>query len=240
MKIRLCTLLSFIFLNLTLSAGTIFFKDGTKLSDVKIISISDGEIVLEKSKTRKTYALRQFKAYYDADIKTGDESSPDKYIDYKVNIISTKVPKRGVDSKKKAENFEIQYTISKKSGTGKKLKVPFFYLYILTTGKDDNGGRKIYDYYYPSKSKPKGKGYDVASILVKVLDFARPEINLEHTKARDNLMGKTIKLSMKSIGDRKILAWHLEVWGNTEKIYEKTGLEYPEAGIGKHWWKRLE
>ena len=240
MKIGLCTLLALTLFNLNLSAGTIFFKDGTKLSDVKIISISEGEIVLEKSKTRKTYSLRQFKAYYDADIKTGDESSPDKYIDYKVNIINTKVPKRGINSKKKTENFEIQYTISKKSGTGKKLKVPFFYLYILTTGKDDNGARKIYDYYSPSKAKPKGKGYDVASILAKVLDFGRPEINLEHTKARNKLMGKTVKISLKSIGDRKILAWHLEVWGNTKKIYEKTGVEYPEAGIGKHWWKRLE
>ena len=224
----------------SLTAGTIFFKDGTKLSKVKIISISDGEIVLEKSKTRKTYKLRQFKAYYDTDIKTGDESSPDKYVDYKVNIIDIKVPKKGVNSKKKTESVEIEYTISKKSGTGKKLKLPYFYLYVLTTNKENDGGRKIYSFYTPSKAKPKGKGYDVASILVKVLDFSRPERRLENTKARNSLMGKTIKINLKSLSDRKVLAWHLEVWGNRDKIYEKTETKVSGIGIGKNWWKRLK
>lgn len=226
--------------SLNLYAGTIFFKNGTKLSDIKIISISDGEIVLEKSKVRKSYSLKLFKAYYDADFNTGGESSPDKYIDYKINIIDIKVPKKGADSKKKAESVEIQYTISKKSGPGKKIKVPYFYLYVLTTAKDDNGRRKIYSYYAPKQAKPKSKGYDVASMLSKALEFSRPEWNIDHTKARNKLMGKTVKIELKSIAERKVLAWHLEVWGNKDKIYEKSGVECPEAGIGKTWWKRFK
>jgi len=240
MKLLIFTLIaiSTSFSSLNLNAGTIFFKNGTKLSDITIISISDGEVVIEKNKSRKTYSLRLFKAYYDADINTGEESSPDKYIDYKINIIDIKVPKKGTNSKKKTASVEIQYTISKKSGTGKKLKVPYFYLYILTTDKDDNGRRKIYSYYAPKQAKPKSKGYDVASMLAKALDFSRPEWNIEHTKARNKLMGKTVKMELRSISDRKVLAWHLEVWGNKDKIYEKSGIESPEGGIGKNWWKR--
>ncbi len=224
----------------SLLAGTIFFKDGTKLSGVKIISISDGEVVIEKSKTRKTYHLKQFKAYYDTDINTGDQSSPDKYVDYGVNILNIKVPDMGIDSKKKAESVEIEYTISKKTGTEKKFKVPYFYLYVLTTKKKGDGERQIYSYYTPTAAKPKNKGYDVASILVKVLGFSRPEVSLENAKARNNLMGKTVKISLKNLGVRKVLAWHLEIWGNSDAIYKKTEVKVPGIGIGKNWWKRLK
>ena len=227
-----------IYYSFTLNAGTIFFKNGNKLSHIKIISISDGEIVLEKNRTRKTYSLKVFKAYYEADIKEGEEASPDKYIDYKVHIINIKVPKKGVDSKKKKESIEIQYTISKKSGSGKKMKVPYFYLYVLAADNDGDEHRKIYSYYTPKKAKLKSKGYDVASIISRVLDFSRPELRIENMDARNQLMGKTVKMVLTGMADRKVLAWHLEVWGNKEKVYEKSSIESPERGIGKNWWKR--
>ena len=228
------------FISISLSAGTIFFRDGSKLSDVKIISIADGEIVLEKSSIRKSYSLRLFKAYYDADIKTGSDSSPDKYIDYKVSVFSIKMPKKGFSSSGKPQFAEIQYGISKKPGKATKLKVPYFYLYVLAERKYDDENRKMYSFYFPSAAEPKSNSYDVASILSQVMDYGRHEINIKQAGARDKLMGQTVRLALRSIGDRKVLAWHLEIWGNSDKVYEKSVIEEPTAGVGEHWWKRYQ
>jgi len=234
------TLLAVTF-SIELSAGTLFFKDGSKLSDIDIISISEGEIIIEKDKAQKSYAVKDIKAFYNTNIETGGDTDPDKFVDYKISVISIDSPLKGekkVGSKTKTEAFELEYTITKKSGEGKKLKVPYFYLHILTPGKDEFEGRKVYSYYYPKNAKPKGKGYDVAAILAEVLDFGRPEWDIDRAKARTSLMGKKVKIDLKSVGSRKILAWHLEVWGNADKIYEKSRIQFPEAGISKTWWKR--
>jgi len=221
-------------------AGTIFFNDGSKLSEAEIISISEGEIIIEKDKTQKSYSLKDVKAYYNTDIDTGGDSDPQKYVDYKISILSINVPKNGekkVGSKMKTDSVEIEYTISKKGGDGERFKVPYFYLHVLTPGKDEFDGRKVYSYYYPKNAKPKGKSYDVAAILAEVQDFGRPTWDIDRSKVRTSLLGKKINIDLKSVGERKILAWHLEVWGNEDKIYEKDEVQYPEAGIGKNWWK---
>ena len=229
-----------LFLAADLTAGTLFFKDGKKISEIKIISIADGQIIVEKDKARKSFPTSKIKAYYDADIKAGEEGTPEDYGDYKVTIFDIKVPKRGRNAKKKTEYAEIEYSLTRKGTKGKKFKVPYFYLYILTPGKDDYSDRDIYCYYSPSQAKPKSKGYDAAAILERVLDFGRPEWNLDHIKDRSKLTNKKVKFSLRGVYDRKVLAWHLEVWGNKDKIYEKSGTEYPDEGIGKNWWKRLK
>jgi hypothetical protein len=224
-----------------LSAGTIFFKDGSKLSDVEIISISEGEIIVEKDKAQKSYDLKLLKAYYNTDIDTGGDTDPKKYVDYKVNIITMKVPERGqktVSGKKKTESVEIEYTLSKKGKEGDKIKAPYFYLHILTTGKDEYDERKVYSYSYPKQAKAKGKSYDVAAILAEVLDFGRPVWDIDKARIKTSLSGKKFKIDLKSIGTRKILAWHIEVWGNEDRILEKDRVVDPRAGIGKTWWKR--
>ena len=224
----------------SLSAGTIFFKDGSKLSDIEIISIAEGLIVIEKDKKRKSYPTKLLKAYYNSNIKSGEESDPDKYLDYKVNIIDIKVPDKGIDSKDKTESVTIEYTISKKSGEGKRIKVPYFYFYVLVPSKDGYGERAIYSYYSPSDAKISSKGYDAAAILEKVLEFGRHTWDMNHAKLTTKLMGKTVSFSLKSVGNRKILAWHLEVWGNKDKIYEKSTTVHPERGISKNWWLKLK
>ncbi len=229
-----------IFTSLNLLAGTFFFADGSKISDAEIVSISEGQIIIEKDSVKKTYSLKKIKAYYDSDVDVSRESLPDKYIDYKVTVLDIKVPKKGENSKGKTEYVEVNYSISKKKGDGKKIKVPYFYLHILTTGKDEYSGRQIYQYYTPKQAKPKGKGYDVAAILTRVVDFGRPEWEISRAKARTNLMGKKLKFKLKGIDKRVILAWHLEIWGNEGKIYEKNNVKCPEFGIGKSWWKRLK
>ena len=236
----ICSLLAVTF-SIELSAGTLFFKDGSKLSDIDIISISEGEIIIEKDNAQKSYPVKNIKAYYNTNIETGGDTDPDKFIDYKISIINIDSPLKGekkIGSKTATESFEIEYTINKQGGEGKKLKVPYFYLHILTSGKDEFQSRQVYTYYYPKNAKPSGKGYDVAAILVEVLDFGRPEWNIDRAKARTSLMGKKVKIELTSVGNRKVLAWHLEVWGNKDKILEKDRVQHPEAGIGKSWWKR--
>jgi len=223
------------------SAGTIFFKDGTSLSGVTIVSISDGKIIVEKSKTRKSYSLKTVKSYYNTDVPTGG-AAPNKCAKYKVTVLDLKIPKKGVDSKGKTAVVELQYSIHKE-GAGKPIRAPYAYLYILTRGKDEYSGRKVHFYYLPKKSKPKGKGYDEAAILEKVLDFGRPTWNSDRKNIKGGLNGRVAKFPLKGVGDKKILAWHLEIWGDKEKVVEKDGkgdFDLKGASVGKDWWKRMK
>jgi len=223
------------------SAGTIFFKDGSSLSGVTIVSISDGKMIVEKSKTRKSYPLKSIKAYYGTDVAT-DGGAPDKYAEYKVSVLDLKIPKKGVDAKGKTAVVELQYSIHKE-GKEKAIKVPYAYLYILTRGKDEFSGRKVHFYYLPKKSKPKGKGYDEAAILEKVLDFGRQTWSSDRKNIKGGLNGRTAKFPLKGVGDKKILAWHLEIWGGKEKVVDKSGVgdfDLKGAKVGKEWWKRLK
>jgi len=233
--------LSLLWASFSASAGTLFFKDGSSLSGVTIVSISDGKIIIEKSKTRKSYPLKSIKSYYDTDVPTGGEA-PDKCADYKVTILDLKVPKKGVDSKGKTAVVELQYSIHK-DGSGKSIKVPYAYLYVLTRGKDEYSGRKVHFYYLPKQAKPKGKGYDEAAILEKVLDFGRSTWNSDRKNIKGGLNGRVAKFPLKGVGDKKVLAWHLEIWGSKGKLLEKDGkgdFDLKGGHVGKDWWKRLK
>jgi len=238
-KIISISLLAFA-LPIWMSAGTLFFKDGSSLSGVKIISISDGDIIIEKDRTKKSFGLRTIKAYYSTDIKSATNSTPDQFAGYRVTVFDIKAPKKGVDSKDKTAKFTLRYNISRKGGSTKTIRVPYFYHYILTNGKDEYSRRQVYSYYVPKQAKPKGKGYDMAAILARLNDFSRPVWHHDRENFHGGLMGRKIEFELRGVKDRKVLAWRLEVWGNSKRLYQKTEVQYPSAKVGKKWWKRLK
>lgn len=220
-------------------AGTLFFKDGNKLSGVEIISINDGEIIIEKDKGKRNYSLSKIKSFFQSDIAEDSGEVPGDFADYKVKIIDIKVPKKGTDKKKTAV-VEIEYAISKK-GSSKKIKKPYFYLYVMTPRKDGDG-KRVYRYYYPKDAKPRGKDYDEAAIMAELQDFKRDYWRSKHMSLKANLSCRKIEIPLKSIGSRDVLAWHLEVWGNTEKLVD-TGEDIRNLHWRKpvkNWWKKYD
>lgn len=220
-------------------AGTLIFKDGTKLSGVEIVSISEGEIIIEKDKAKRTYAVGKIKSFYQTDLADSANEVPGDFADYTVKILDVKVPKKGYDSKSKTSKAEIEYSISRK-GKSPRVKVPYFYFYVITPGKNEVSGRQVHRYYYPKHAKPKGKDYDEAAIMAELADFGRPIWNNKNRDLKGKLNGKLITFDLKGIGKRNILAWHLEVWGNDKKIVDKTQdmMQLDGRKVGKHWWKR--
>lgn len=238
-------LLAIGFASYSIFAGTIFFKDGTKISGVEIISISDGKVVIEKDKSKRSYAVGKIKSYYGTDIEGGGGEAVGSFSDYKVSIISVDMPKDGYKSKSKKKKkrttttkCEVEYSISRK-GKSKRIKVPYFYLYVIVPGKDEVSGRSVYRYYYPKHAKPKGKDYDEAAIMKELLDFGRPVWNSDHHRVKGGLHGKKVSFNLSGIKNRKIIAWRLEVWGGDTMVAEKEekirGLNNKK--VGKNWWK---
>lgn len=234
-------MLLMVFTTYSLSAGTIFFKDGTKISGVEIISISDGKVVIEKDKSKRSYPVSKIKSYYGTDIDGGSNEAVGSFSDYKVSIISVDMPKDGYKTKtkkSKTAKCEVEYSISRK-GKSKRIKVPYFYLYVIVPGKDEVSGRSVYRYYYPKNAKPKGKDYDEAAIMKELLDFGRPVWNSNHHRIKGRLHGKKVSFNLSGIKNRKIIAWRLEVWGGDKMIAEKgesiRGLNNKK--VGKNWWK---
>lgn len=220
-------------------AGTLIFKDGTRISGIEIVSISDGQMIIEKDKAKRTYAVSKLKSFYRTDLKGDTGEMPGKFADYTVKIFDVKMPEKGVDSKGKTSKCEIEYSISKK-GKGEKVKVPYFYLYVITPGKNEVSGRQIYRFVYPKQAKPKGKGYDEAAIMAELAEFSRPTWHPRRHNLRGKLKGKSISFELSGVKKRQIIAWHLEVWGNDEKLVskDKNMMHFNGHKVGKNWWKR--
>lgn len=228
-------------------AGTIRFKDGTTISDAEIISISDGGIVVEKDKKKRRFPLNSITSYYKADIEGGAGAGgiPGEYADYKIKIFSVEMPETGEDKDGNTEFCELQYSISMANSKIKKIKVPYFYLYVLTARTSETGERKIYRYYYPDEAKPKGKGYDQAAIMTKVSGFDRPVWDSSETEATlrggvslsGGLSGRKVRFELKKIENKRILSYHLEIWGNNSIAAEKT---WNDIGVkvAENWWER--
>ena len=221
-------------------AGTLIFKDGTKISGVDILSISDGQIIIEKDKAKRTYAISKIKSFYGTDVGGTAEEVPGEFADYTVKLLDVKMPKKGVDTNGKTTTCEIQYSIARK-GESKRIKVPYFYLFVITPGKNEVSGREVHRYFYPKQAKPKGKDYDEAAIMAKLSEFSRPVWDAENNNLRGKLQGKEITFELSGIKDRPILAWYLEIWGNTEKqeSREEDMMQMEGRKVGKNWWKRL-
>ena len=229
-----------LFFSLSSMGATIIFKSGAKISKVKLISIANGMVTIEKDKAQKSYRLKLLKAYYLTDIESSNNAIPDEYAKYKITVFNIKAPKKGTDIKKRTSKFSFGYNISRSKGSSKKIRAPYFYLYILTHGKDEYSHRHIYKYYKPKMAKPKGKSYDVAAILTKLNDFKRPIWHSDRKNLHGGIAGRKIEFPLKGVKSKKVLAWRLEVWGDSELLYQKTEKQYPEVKIGKNWWRRLK
>ena len=244
----------------SLNAGTIIYKTSKKseehtLAKVKIISISKGTITLKHGKGIRTIPLGYLSAYYDTDIDAGNFA--DDTCEYTVSIRDIKMPETGYTyqkvkkSKKKSRkvsNFEIEFSVQKKieKGKSKSIRMPYFYLYVLTTGSKSYGKRPVYSFYYPDEAKVKSKTYDEAKIIEVVTSMDRPRI---YHGERSNFSGKIGKLTsasgyrpavipLKGVKTQRIIAYHLEIWGKDKMIAQKNWTESTSYKIGKNWWKR--
>ena len=223
-------------------AGTLIFKNGTRISDVEIISISDNQITIRKDKKKRTYPLQSIRSYYKTDLGDAGEGVSGEFADYDVKILKINMPKKGYVIKKRknvTSKCKIEYFISSK-GSSSKIKVPYFYLYVIVPGKNEVSEREIYRYVYPKNAKPRGKGYDEAAILKKLSDFGRPVWDTKHREIKEELADRKLNIALKNVKNRKILAWHLEVWGNSEKLIDKTKdiVRLDGYRVDKNWWKR--
>ncbi|MCX6983320.1 MAG: hypothetical protein NT118_01025 [Lentisphaerae bacterium] len=246
-KALLSILFSFsLFFLLQLNAGTISFKekDGkeTTLANVEIVSIKDGFIVIEKDKKRRDYPLNSISSFSPSDTSSSGGSIPGEFSDYKVLISDVKAPLKGVDKNGKSLSVEISYTVTRTNSAISRIKTPYVYLYVLVPEGNDSGEREILSFSHPSKAKPKGKGYDEAAILEVVNNFNRPTRD-ETERGRDfktdfkNFGDETVTFELKSVKARKLLAYHVEIWGDTSIVAEKNWKDI-DTKVGEKWWQR--
>ncbi len=223
-------------------AGTITFKDGTRISDAEVVSIKDGKIVIKKDKKERTFDIKNIESYYGTDLGDSGGAIPGEFAEYKVNILDIKMPDRGEDSKGKTDTCDVKYSITRTEPGKNKIKAPYFYLYVLTTPADGDGERQIYSYYYPNDAKVKGKGYDEAAILKKVNGFNRRVINYDEVNPKTsmkNIGGREINFELDGIDKRRIIAYRLDVWGNDKKAVEKTW-KHMDYKVSDRWWEHLD
>jgi hypothetical protein len=231
-------------MSFALFSGTISFKDGTTITDAEIISIKDGLIKIKKDNKERTFSLDKVASFSGTDISSGGGGGiPGEFTDYKITIDDIKMPDKGEDKDGKTEQCEVSYTLTRKNPKIDKMKVPFFYLYVLAAPSSGDEERKQLLYYHPKEAKVKEKGgYDETAILEKVRGFDRRIVDYEEalemtlTKRR-NLGARKINFELKKVDTRKIIAYHLEVWGNDSKIVEKNWKDI-DYKIADRWWER--
>lgn len=259
MKLKLFFTAMFALSVVVLNAGTIIYKTSAKsethtLAKVKIISIAKRTITLKHGKGIRTIPLSYLNSYYDTDINTGDFA--DNTCDYTVSIRDIKMPKTGYTYKKikkkkkkskKVSNCEIEFAVNKKvkKGDSKAIRMPYFYIFVLTTGSKSYGKRPIYMFYYPDEAKIKSKTYDEAKFIEAVNSMDRPRIyhggrtGFGKISKLSSASGyKPVVIELKGIKKQRIIAYHLEVWGKNKMIYQKNWHENTHYKVGKNWWKR--
>jgi hypothetical protein len=242
-------------------AGTIIYKTSSKdeehiLPKVKIVSIAQRTITIKHGGGVRTIPLSYLIGYYDTDIEAG--SFEDNTCDYSVTVRKIDMPETGYEIKKTKKSkkrttaeCEIEFSVNKKleKGKSKSIRMPYFYLFVLTTSSESYGRRPVYTYYYPDEAKVSSKTYDEAKIIEAVTAMKRPRLYKNNStprlgkghKSLSYTSGyKPIKISLKKIRGRRIIAYHLEVWGKKKKILEKNWRDssYKTSDIGKNWWKR--
>lgn len=228
-------------------AGTLTLKDGSSVSDITVVSIEDDRITIEKDKTRKIIPMSKVKGYYHTDIK-GAGSLEGDVADYKVTISKVEMPeyaapKKGEKKSKSNDSCVINYRITREGENSniQRVKAPYFYLYLLLGGDEEYGHRGVKLFCYPAKeAKPKqsSKGYDRAAILALLGNFDRPIVHFENMGLK--FSDRKAVIPLKGLPRRKIIAYHIEVYGNSDMILEKD-----ERSIDAHispksqWWKEL-
>ena len=251
MKYKALLSILFVFslaLLIQVNAGTISFKekDGsvTTLANVDIVSIKDGTIVVEKDKKRRAFSLSSISSFSPSDTSSAgvERSIPGEFSDYKIGLLEVKAPAKGADRDGKSASLEISYTLSRTSPEIPRIKIPYVYLYILVPASSDSGEWEVLSFSYPTKAKPKGKGYDEAAILEVVKKFDRPiRDETEHGRSLNidlkHFGDETVKFDLKGVKSRKLLAYHVEIWGNDSIVAQKDWKDF-DTKVGDKWWQR--
>lgn len=243
-----------------LTGGTLILKDGSIISDLDIISIREGYIVVERDRAKRRIAFGKVREYFDSNIKAISDITDNTTASYKVTA-SIDMPEYGyktVKSSKRKQrqttSCEISYRINideqdPKLARSNRVKIPFFYLYVLTSGEESSGGRQVFCYSYPDTAKVRSKSYDRAEIISNLKSFNRPVISARPYHSGLGLQSNSSK-NFNSFGDRKftiplkrikyqrILAYYLEVWGKDDVVCRK---EWVRNGytVSKNWWELL-
>lgn len=228
-------------------AGTLVYKsnDGSEktVSDVKILSISEGKVKISVNKGIENISLGRLVKYFDTDVKGAGDGGFDETCEYTVSVQEVKIPDRGMVKEKGKSvqgSAEFSYSISRsaKQGESRSIRTPYFYLFVLT-GADD-GGRSVYTFSHPAEAKISG-GYDEGKMLERVLSNKRTVWGSDVGYASLNpsakgLSGTTRDVEMKltGIGQRSILAWHLVVWGKDSIVMTRS--ERIDTRIGEKWY----
>jgi hypothetical protein len=259
------------FYSLATFGGTLIYEDRSikdkdpkkrlrQVTKVKIISISEGMVIIEKGGATRRIPIKMLKEFYNTDLKDGDSGDfDDNTAEYTVQLSESDIdmPKSGYKKstgkskhRRTTAKCTINYRIIKQDKDNKTQRVrrPYFYLYLYTTGPDEHKNRNIFKFYYPSSAKVKNKVYNRAEIMSAVSSFKRSIINLNNSHNSKYYSGKHRKLTkasgdrkaiidMKGVKSRRILAYHLEVWGKNDVVAVK---DWHESGVrlGKKWWIR--
>ncbi|HCE42168.1 MAG TPA: hypothetical protein DET40_01300 [Lentisphaeria bacterium] len=239
------------------TASTITFKekDGstTTITNAEIVAIKDGSVVIEKDKKRRSFPLSSIATYSQTDATSGgtDKSLPGEFSDYKITIMDVKSPDKdrisGTSSKtssasEKSAAVEIEYNLTRLNPEIKRIKAPYVYIYLLLPPSNDSGEREVVRYCFPDAAKPKGKGYDEAAIKEKVNGFDRRIIDEGEREQNlrtelKNMGSEKVKFDLKGIRGRRLIAYHIEVWGTDSIVAEKDWQDF-DSNVSKKWWER--
>ena len=230
-------------------AGTLIYKVHQEkekiISDITIMSIDKKQVVLKVGNGIERIPLSSLVKYYNTDIKIGsvfDDGSQE----YDIQVRNWKKPasRTGYSGSKKnrvVSELEFEYDIrlkqdSAKTQTNKRIKRPYFYLYVLTV--DDYDNRKIFHYFSPDAAKCNFKSYDEALMMEKVYSSERESFFLDYGqwKTTSRLNWQKQKFVLDGIKERKIIATYLVVWGKDSIIYEGGEIWDPSYAIHPEWY----
>lgn len=251
-------LLSLVLCCQPLSGGTLIYRvngkgDPITTSRIKIISIQDGNITVEQDGGRQTIPMSWVDKYFDTDIPGG--SFIDNTSDYDVNIFKIDMPDTGYTfstedgrRRRSVATCTVEYRISRKgeSGAPRAVKMPYFYLYVLTTRDKEYGPRPAFSFHYPKEARIRSRNYDEARIIETVTSIDRPLVHdttmrqLGTPSRRTGLssMGNLVaEIELRGINERQIVAYRLDVWGK-DGIVAFREWKRPGYNPGEFWWKK--
>ncbi len=258
MKLKLFFISLFTLSFTALDAGTIVYRTSGKseeytLSKIKIISIDKKVITIKQSGGTHTIPLAYLISYYDTNIDVGDYA--DNTSDYQISIRKIKMPETGYKysrskktkkKSKKTSNCKIEFSINRKfeKAKSKNIRMPYFYLFVLTTGSEVYGRRPVYTYYYPKDARVSLKTYNEAKIIEAVKSMKRPLLYYDSKSYLGKSAGKLssaggyppVNIALKKVKNKRIIAYHLEVWGK-DKIISTKNWRDMRYSVGGSWWK---
>lgn len=228
--------------------GTLIYRgtDNEKkiISEIDIVSIDKNIVTIKIGKTTRTIHLSKIYKYYDTDINM-NLAFDDNTSDYMLSITNLKLPvnKKGITQRAKQQKqknkIEFEFTLSpkRKKGQSANVKVPYFYLYLLTSSGKGRGSN-IYTYFHPSTARIKNtRVYNEALMLESAISSERQIINpryLSHISTEGQ--GNKVSIDISKIGERKIIAYYLVVWGKDDIVYQENRILDHTYEISKNWY----